>query len=79
MFPSLISVKPLKPLTLELEYDNGEKRIIDLSGFCISPFFKQLEDWEYFKKVRVSGDVVVWPNQQDIAPETLYLDSKRIN
>jgi len=79
MYPKLKSANPVKPLTLELEYDNGEKREIDMKQFCISDYFKQLEDWNYFRQVKIKGEVVAWPNEQDIAPETLYIESKRIN
>ncbi len=79
MYPKLIKALPISPLTLELEYDNGERRVINLIKFCKTKYFKQLEDWDYFKKVEVKADVVVWPNEQDIAPETLYLESSKIN
>ncbi len=32
---------------------------------------------DYFKKAAVVDGTVVWPNDQDICPDTLYLDSKR--
>lgn len=79
MYPKLKKVNPIKPLTLQLEYENGEKRVIDMKQFCISDYFKQLEDWNYFCRVKVQGEVVTWPNDQDIAPETLYLESKRVS
>lgn len=79
MYPLLIEAKPISSLKLELIYKNGEKRIIDMERYMISDFFRQLKNWEYFKQVKVKGEVVVWPNEQDIAPETLYLDSEPIN
>jgi len=41
-----------------------------------SSFFKELQDWNYFRQVRISGRTVQWPHEQDIAPETLYLEGK---
>ena len=29
----------------------------------------------YFKQVQVLDGTVVWPHEQDICPDTLYLDS----
>jgi hypothetical protein len=37
--------------------------------------FKELRDISYFKQVKASGGTVVWPHEQDICPDTLYLDS----
>ncbi len=79
MYPKLIDAKAIETLKLELNYDNGEKRLIDMSRYMISDYFKQLTNWEYFKQVKVKGDVVTWPNEQDIAPETLYIDSCKVN
>ena len=78
MYPKLINAKAIEPLKLELDYANGEKRLIDLNRYIISDYFKQLRNWEYFKQVKVKGEVVSWPNEQDIAPETLYIDSDLI-
>lgn len=78
-YPALKEARPIKPLKLRLFYDNGEERIIDLTNYMRSNYFKQLMNWDYFIKVKVKGEVVSWPNDQDIAPETLYLDSIKIN
>lgn len=77
-YPNLIEVKPIEPLKLSLYYDNGEVRLIDMSKYMKSDYFRQLMNWDYFIKVKVKGEVVSWPHEQDIAPETLYLDSIKI-
>jgi hypothetical protein len=37
--------------------------------------FQELKDVSYFKKARAADGTVVWPHEQDICPDTLYLDS----
>jgi hypothetical protein len=37
--------------------------------------FKELRNYSYFKSANVSGGTVAWPHEQDICPDTLYLDS----
>ena len=44
-----------------------------------SSFFKQLEDEEYFKTVRVSLGSIQWKNGQDLLPHTLYITKKVID
>lgn len=75
MYPKLINVKPIEPFFLEIEFNNGEKRIFDVSDYMNSYFFSQLKDWNYFKRVRIANGTITWPNEQDIAPETVYLCS----
>jgi len=79
MYPRIIEAKPLESFELMLVFDNGENRKLNIKKYFVSEYFLQLSDWDYFRKVRVKGRVVVWPNEQDIAPETLYLDSEPVN
>jgi hypothetical protein len=76
MLPRLINAKPVKPLKIELLFDNGEKRIFDASPYCNSYFFSELKDWNYFENFKIKNGTVEWQNEQDFAPETIYLDSK---
>ena len=39
--------------------------------------FKEVADEGYFRQDRAEGGTVVWPHEQDICPDTVYLDSKR--
>jgi hypothetical protein len=42
----------------------------------LSPFvFEPLRDLEYFRQLR--ADAIVWPNEADIGPETLYAHAQR--
>jgi len=36
--------------------------------------FRELRDLNYFKQVNLAFGTVQWPNEQDISPETLYLE-----
>lgn len=72
----VIKAEPVKPSILKLTFSTGEIKYFDVSPYWNSSFFKELQDWEYFKEVKVEGRTVQWPHGQDIAPETLYLESK---
>jgi hypothetical protein len=37
--------------------------------------FRELRNPVYFQQVRVVIGTVAWPHEQDICPDTLYLDS----
>jgi hypothetical protein len=39
--------------------------------------FGELKDEAYFRQARVVNGTVAWPHEQDICPDTLYLDSRR--
>ena len=62
---------------LHLEFTNGEQGIYDCSTLLGFGVFKELKNLNYFKQVRVLDGTVAWPHEQDICPDTLYLDSTR--
>jgi hypothetical protein len=38
--------------------------------------FQELNDVNYFLMAKVEHGTVVWPHEQDICPDTLYLEGK---
>jgi hypothetical protein len=78
MNPRVISVSPDENFYLHLEFSNGEKRKYSMRKHLETGIFKELKDERYFKKAKVTFGTVSWPNNQDICPDTLYLDSEII-
>jgi hypothetical protein len=60
---------------IELLFTNGERRVYDCRPLLDFGVFRELRDLAYFKKVKVSGETISWPHEQDICPDMLYLDS----
>jgi len=67
-----VVLKEPHPYTIKLEFDNGEKRVIDCEPWLKGDIFQPLKDKDYFQKFFVDGWSISWPNGADIAPETLY-------
>ncbi|WP_414733475.1 DUF2442 domain-containing protein [Acetobacterium carbinolicum] len=76
MYLAVINVEPLKDYKLLLTFENGEKRIFDVSPYLDKGIFQELKDEEKFKTVRVSFDSIEWCNQADLDPEFLFEKSK---
>ena len=77
MNPRVKKVIPTENYKLVLTFTNGEKGIYDCSGLINFGVFQELKNENYFKQVRVLDGTIVWPHEQDICPDTLYLDSKK--
>ena len=78
MNPRVINVKPIHDFKLLLLFTDGESGIYDCSRLLDFGVFKELQDINYFKQVKVVDGSVAWPHEQDICPDTLYLDSTKI-
>ena len=79
MNPRIKEVITTKDYKLKLTFTNGEKGIYDCSGLLNFGVFQELKDKSYFKQVRVLHGTVTWPHEQDICPDTLYIDSEKEN
>ncbi len=79
MNPRVIAVTPMPDYKLEIIFSSGEKGIYDCSDLLDFGVFIELKDEQYFKQVKPCDGTIVWPNEQDICPDTLYLDSEKVD
>lgn len=64
--------------SLDLKFNDGSVKRFDARPYLDYEFFRELKDLDYFKQVRVAFGTVQWPHEQDISPDTLYLESVAI-
>lgn len=75
MYLSVTNVLALDNYKLLLTFENGEKKIFDVSPYLEIGKFSELKDNDIFKSVRVHFDSVEWVNKLDLDPELLYTKS----
>jgi len=78
MNPRVKDVIATDDYKLILTFKNNEKGIYDCKDLLNFGVFKELQDINYFKQAQVEYGTVAWPHEQDICPDTLYLDSQKI-
>jgi len=69
-------VSALSDYRLKIVFANGRVGIYDCRPLLNFGVFTELQDEHYFRQVRAEMGTVVWPHEQDICPDTLYLDSQ---
>jgi hypothetical protein len=62
---------------LLLTFTNGETGVYNCQPLLEFGVFRELQDEAYFRQVRVEEGTVAWPHEQDICPDTLYLESDK--
>jgi len=78
--PLLIEATPRDGYAVHVRFEDSTNADIDLSYLLdYGGVFERLRDPEYFRQLRADPDAgtIVWPNEADIAPETLYAHAQR--
>ena len=78
MNPRVRDVVPKDDYKLEITFSSGEVGIFDCAHLIDFGVFSELKDVGYFRRARAEHGTVVWPNEQDICPDTLYVDSTKV-
>lgn len=78
MNPRVLEVTPNTDYTLTLRFSNGEIGEFDMKPYLEIGIFKELKDYHLFNTVKPFMGSVQWINEQDLCPDTLYLESRKI-
>ena len=71
----VVKVEAQQNYLLNLEFNNGEKRVFDMAPFMNKKPFVELKGSPLFEMAYIDYGTVVWPGEIDISQETLYLKS----
>ncbi len=72
MLLDVIHVAARPDFTLVLEFENGERRVFDMSVYMDQKPWSRLRAGQVFQAAFVDYGTVAWPGNIDIDPETLY-------
>ena len=78
--PLLIEATPSGGYAVHVRFEDSTSADIDLSYLLdYGGIFEPLRDPKYFRQLKADRDAgtIVWPNEADIAPETLYAHARR--
>lgn len=76
----LIEAKPTEGYAVHVQFEDSTSADVDLSYLLdYGGVFEPLRDPEYFRRLRAdpNAGTIIWPNEADIAPETLYARAQR--
>lgn len=76
MNPRVKGVTPLSDFRLRLVFTDDQVRIFDVKPLLSYPIYQPLTSLPYFNRVRAELGTVSWPNEEDICPDRLFLESQ---
>ena len=73
-FERAVAVRVVKPYVLEVTFDDGFRREVDIEPLFWGEVFRPLRDPDLFAQAEVDPDwgSAYWPTGADVAPEVLY-------
>jgi hypothetical protein len=74
MIETVVAVQVIKPYVVEVTFEDGLRRQVDIEPLLWGEVFQPLRDPAFFAQVRVDPDsgTIAWPNGADLSPEFLY-------
>ena len=74
MMETVVAVEVLRPYVLDVTFEDGFRREVDMEPLLWGEVFAPLRDPDFFARAAVDPELgtVVWPNGADISPEYLY-------
>ncbi len=74
----VIAAKANDDYSLDLKFSDGKCKRFDAKPYLDYEVFKNLKDLNRFKRVKIAFGTAQWTDEQDISPETLYLEGAEI-
>ncbi|MBI3580702.1 MAG: DUF2442 domain-containing protein [Nitrospinae bacterium] len=74
----VVEAKYIKAFELTIVFENGKTGTVDFKDYAkLGGVFDRFTDLAYFRKFYVNKEIgaLCWPDDLDIAPETLYHDA----
>lgn len=72
----IVKAKVCGPSALELTFNEGSRKRVDVKPLLRGPVFEPLKKPSYFRQMKLDQEcgTVCWPNGADFAPEALFED-----
>lgn len=79
MNPRVKAVETEDDYKLRIVFTDDSIGVFDCNPYLEIGVFKELQDSSYFNQVKVHDGTVTWPHKQDFCPDTIYLESVKLN
>jgi len=70
----VVEVSANDDFSLDLKFADGTTKRFNAKPYLDYEVFRELKNLAYFRQVSIAFGTVQWPHEQDISPETLYVE-----
>ena len=75
--PDVIDFQILEDYKIKVNLSNGKIGVFDVTPYLEKGIFKELKEYNYFRRAKIEYGTLTWPNQQDFSPNTIELKMQR--
>ena len=66
------------PYKVRVTFTNDEVKEFDIKPYLEYPVYKDLKDENFCKQLQVFNGTIIWNDEIDLDPDTVYLESKEL-
>jgi hypothetical protein len=72
MFLEVLEAEYLRDYIIQVKFNTGEVKLVDLKESLIGPIFAPLKEIDFFRHFTIHFNTLEWKNGADFAPEYLF-------
>lgn len=73
----VISAEPLEGMRVLVSFENGVRGVFDCTYLTNDPYWAKLKSPAFFRQVRAECGTLCWPQDIDVAPESVWEDASK--
>jgi len=77
MMPDVIDFQILEDYKIKINLSNGKIGVFDVTPYLEKGIFKELKEYNYFRRAKIEYGTLTWPNKQDFSPNTIELKMQK--
>jgi len=74
---SVVAAEPLEGYDVLVSFDNGFRGVFNCEYLTRDPYWRKLKSPAFFRQVRAECGTLCWPEDIDVAPESVWADASR--
>ncbi len=78
MTPDVVQVWAFPDYKLRIKFENGELKVFDMKPYLDYQIFADLKSENLFMRASIAHGTVVWSDEIDISPDTLYFKGETL-
>ena len=74
----VVAAEPLEGFRVLVSFENGVRGFFDCEYLTKDPYWAKLKSPAFFRQVRAECGTLCWPEDIDVAPESVWEDASRM-